>query len=391
MLGQKKAKSPAQTTTFNTVHVVAKHAKVVARRRRPLSRARIAERIGAIVRSYPVVAAFVLIGVAALLAALLVRWPSAMPWSAFVPLIVLGGLFLSPRWLVFLLVAIAGLLAYTGWVLEGDKQAFASSVVVSAVVAATMLWLAVSRARLGVQGTLGESMLVDLRDRLRAHGELPTLPDPWHAEVALESAYGESFSGDFVVANRSNTGDLLEVALVDVSGKGINAGTRALLLSGALGGLLGAMEPAEFLGAANSYLLRQDWGEGFATAIYVALELDTGQFTLGGAGHPPAVKFSAGSGLWQVLDSGNGPLLGVIEGATYPRSYGQLRRGDALLLYTDGVIETRTRDLTLGIDRMLGAAERLVSKGFTGGAARIGAAALAGESDDRAVVLIWRS
>jgi len=370
---------------------VAKHAKVVARRRRPLSRARISERIGAIVRSFPIIAAFALIGVAVLLAALLIRWPSAMPWSAFVPLIVLGGLFLSPRWLAFLLVAIAGLLAYTGWVLEGDKQAFASSVVVSAVVSATMLWLAVSRARLGVQGTLGESMLVDLRDRLRAHGELPTLPDPWHAEVALESAYGESFSGDFVVANRSNTGDLLEVALVDVSGKGINAGTRALLLSGAFGGLLGAMEPAEFLGAANSYLLRQDWGEGFATAIYVALELDTGQFMLGGAGHPPAVKFSAGSGLWQVLDSGNGPLLGVLEGATYPRSYGQLRRGDALLLYTDGVIETRTRDLTLGIDRMLGAAERLVSKGFTGGAARIGAAALAGESDDRAVVLIWRS
>ena len=341
------------------------------------------------VRSFPILAALVLILVAALLAAMLVRWPSAMPWSAFVPLMVLGGLFLPPRWLVVVLLAIGALLAYDGWLLEGDKTAFASSVVVSAVVAATMIWLAVSRARLGVQGTLGESMLVDLRDRLRAHGELPTLPEPWHAEVALESAYGESFSGDFVVANRSTTGDLLEVALVDVSGKGVNAGTRALLLSGAFGGLLGAMEPADFLRAANAYLLRQDWDEGFATAIYVALELDTGHFLLGGAGHPPAVKFSAGSGLWQVMDAENGPLLGVLEGAAFPRSYGQLRRGDALLLYTDGVIETRTRDLTVGIDRMLGAAERLVSRGFTGGASRICAAALAGETDDRAVVLIW--
>ena len=60
-----------------------------------------------------------------------------------------------------------------------------------------------------------------------------------------------------------------------------------------------------------------------------------------------------------------------------------------MLLYTDGVIETRGRDLTLGIDRMLGAAERMVSHGFTGGASRICAAALAGETDDRAVVLIW--
>ena len=79
-----------------------------------------------------------------------------------------------------------------------------------------------------------------------------------------------------------------------------------------------------------------------------------------------------------------------MEGGDYPRQIGRLDRGDALLLYTDGVIETRTRDLHVGIDRMLGEAERLVSRGFAGGAARICAAALAGETDDRAVVLIWR-
>jgi serine phosphatase RsbU (regulator of sigma subunit) len=80
-----------------------------------------------------------------------------------------------------------------------------------------------------------------------------------------------------------------------------------------------------------------------------------------------------------------------VEQVTFPRSSGRLRRGDALLLCTDGVIETRNRDLAVGIDRMLGAAERLVSKGFTGGASRICAASLAGQTDDRAVVLIWRS
>ena len=350
---------------------------------------RVSERISRIGGSFPFVAALVLVLVAVLLAVLIVRWPSVMPWTSFVPLMIIGGLFLPPRWLAVVLLAIAALLTYDGWLLWGDKSSFLGAVVIMAVVAAMMSWLSVSRARLGVQGTLGESMLVDLRDRLRAHGELPTLPEPWHAEVAVKSAYGESFSGDFVVATRSNTGHHLEVALVDVSGKGVNAGTRALLLSGALGGLLGAMEPADFLGAANSYLLRQDWGEGFATAIHVALELDTGRFVLSGAGHPPAVKFSAGSGLWQVLDQENGPLLGVLEGPAFPLAHGELRRGDALLLYTDGVIETRTRDLTVGIDRMLGAAERLVSHGFTGGASRICAAALAGETDDRAVVLIW--
>jgi hypothetical protein len=344
-----------------------------------------------LVRGYPSLATVVLILLAVLLASLIIRFPDAMPWTAFVPLVILAGLFLPPRWFAGVMLAIAALLGYAAWFLQGHKLIFPGSVIVTVLVAGLIAWLAVSRARLGVQGTLAESMLVDLRDRIHLHSGLPALPDPWHAEIDLESAYGEPFAGDFAVANLSNEGHLLEVVLVDVSGKGLSAGTQALLLSGAFGGLLGEVHSGGFLPAANSYLMRQDWDEGFATAIHVALELDTGRFSLGRAGHPPAVKFWAGSGQWQVLDAENGPLLGVTPDVGFPRSYGQLLRGDALLLYTDGVIETRTRDLTVGIDRMLGAAERLVPYGFTGGAARICAASLAGQTDDRAVVLIWRS
>jgi hypothetical protein len=373
----------------STVRTVTTRAQRFVPRR--LSKARrISGRISGIVRGFPIVAALVLILVAALVGAAIVRWPSVMPWTSFVPLVVLAGLFLPPRWFALVLLVTAGLLAFAAWLLSGNKPVFFGSVIVTVLVAAMISWFAVPRARLGVQGTLAESMLLDLRDRIRGHAGLPTLPEPWCAEVAVESAYGEPFSGDFVVANLSDAGDQLEIVLVDVSGKGLDAGTRALLLTGAFGSLLGAMDPARFLGAANSYLLRQDWNEGFATAIHVALDLGTGRFSLGRAGHPPAVKFWAGSGQWQVLDAGNGPLLGVLDHVTFPRSYGQLLRGDALLLYTDGVIETRTRDLTVGIDRMLGVAERLVPQGFTGGASRICAAALAGRADDRAVVLIWR-
>lgn len=342
------------------------------------------------VRLYPGFAALGLMVLAVLLEALMTGWPSLVPWSSFLPVVVLAGIFLPPRWFAVVLSVIAVLMGYEGWSRRGTQEDFVGAVIVTIVIAALMNSLAVSRARLGVQGTLGESMLVDLRDRIRGHAGLPELPEPWHAEVDVESAYGEPFSGDFAVANLSDAGDRLELVLVDVSGKGLSAGTQALLLSGAFGGLLGALDPEDFLGAANSYLFHQDWSEGFATAIHVALELESGQFSLGAAGHPPAVKFWAGAGLWQVLDAQNGPALGVTNGADFPRLYGRLDSGDALLLYTDGVIETRTRDLTVGIDRMLGAAERLVPWGFAGGAARICAASLAGQSDDRAVVLIWR-
>ena len=42
--------------------------------------------------------------------------------------------------------------------------------------------------------------------------------------------------------------------------------------------------------AANDYLLRQEWEEGFATAVHLSLDLATGRFEVRTAGHPPAVQ-----------------------------------------------------------------------------------------------------
>ena len=321
-------------------------------------------------------------------------WPR-LPFSVYAPFVVVGGLYLTP--VAFLVVGgtfIAEMAALTVKAAQipdsANRLPQVIALVALAIVIVIMSATSRSRARLGVQGSRGESMFVDLRDRLRAFGELPELPGGWHAETAVESAYGQSFSGDFVVATRSPDGRWFEVVLVDVSGKGVQAGTRSLLLSGALGGLLGEQEPNRFLTAANNYLLRQNWDEGFATAVHVSIDLATGDYTIGSAGHPPAVQFNNGSGRWEVLGEAAGPLLGVIDDATYIRSYRRLGRGDALVLYTDGVVESRFRDLTVGVDRMLGAAERLVRGGFAGGAKRLCASARAGETDDRAVVMIWR-
>jgi len=314
---------------------------------------------------------------------------TTVPFSLYAPLAVVAGLYLTPGAFravsaVFLVEMVVSSVARGFTVSQGLSLVAIGAVVL--IMAATSR----SRARLGVQGNRGESMFVDLRDRLRAFGELPALPGGWHAETAVESAYGQSFSGDFVVATRSPDGRWLEIVLVDVSGKGVQAGTRSLLLSGALGGLLGEQEPDRFLPAANNYLLRQSWDEGFATAVHVSIDLASGDYSIGSAGHPPAVQFVSGSGRWEVLGEAAGPLLGVIEGASYPRSRRRLGRRDALVLYTDGVVESRARDLTVGVDRMLGAAERLVSGGFAGGAKRLCESARAGETDDRAVVMVWR-
>ena len=315
------------------------------------------------------------------------HWPQWVPPASVVLVILLGGFTLSPRSLVLLLGVVAGELA---WLIghNGLASVRQGNLVIIAATALLVLLVARSRARLGVQGLRGESMLVDLRDRLRAQGELPELPPDWSTDVVLRPAGGASFSGDFLVAGQG-TDERLEIVLVDVSGKGVDAGTRALLLSGAFGGLLGATPSEEFLAAANAYLVRQGWDEGFATAVHVAIDLRTGEFLVASAGHPPAAQFTAGSGTWQLLDAA-GTALGIDPLGTYEPSRGNLGHGDALLLYTDGLVERPGRDITVGIDRLLGEAERLVPRGFRRGARRLLDALRAGEGDDRAVVMIWR-
>lgn len=75
-------------------------------------------------------------------------------------------------------------------------------------------------------------MLVGLRDRIGAHAMLAALPHLWRAEVDVGPAYGEAFAGDFAVANLSDTGDFFGVVIVDLSGKGLDAGTRRCFCRG---------------------------------------------------------------------------------------------------------------------------------------------------------------
>lgn len=311
------------------------------------------------------------------------------PWASLIGIAVFAGLFLAPRYLLIADIALVAVILMARFTFDNTKPAFTGALVVLLATIVLMFWVARSRARIGTQGIGGDTILVDLRDRLRQMGELPQLPAGWSAESAVHSAYGDSFSGDFIVASMNTQGQRLEVALVDVSGKGTKAGTRSLLLSGAFGGLLSAVPPEQFLACANSFLNRQQWREGFATAVHVAIDLDTGAYSVGSAGHPPALHLCASSGGWEMVSTG-GPPLGIVDDFAYRRAQGVLAPGDALMLYTDGVIEAKEADIDDGIDRLLGQAEQSRANGFAGLANHACTVARAGVSDDRAAVVIWR-
>ncbi|WP_084961222.1 PP2C family protein-serine/threonine phosphatase [Thermoactinospora rubra] len=311
-----------------------------------------------------------------------------MEWfspSLLILVILVGGLQLRLRSLAKLLTAVAVALGYVA-VVRGWQALGAGLLATTGFTAVLAALMARTRGKLGMQGLRGDAMLLELRDRLKRQSELPPLPKDWGGKVVLKQAGGSSFGGDFVVSLRD--GDRLEIALVDVSGKGADAGTRALLLSGTFGGLLGSA--TDFLAACNAYLHRQKADEGFVTAVHVRLDLATGAYEITSAGHPPVVKFDAGSGSWQIA-SAKGVVLGVVPDLQCEPDSGVLRRGDALLLYTDGLIEQPGRDIDAGLDRLLGEAERLLPAGFRDGArALVNAMSTGTADDDCALVLIWR-
>jgi hypothetical protein len=321
------------------------------------------------------------------LAALGTSQTRTWPVSAQLVPIVLGSLVLSIRQLWVLTIVDLAAAVFVVSQTAVDFRRIAGLCAVAACVALVLLG-AHGRRRLGVESAQSSSMLIDLRDRLVSQSRLPALPPGWRAEAVMKSAGGASFAGDFVVAARTHDGAVLEVVVADVSGKGLEAGTRSLMLSSAFGGLLGSLPPDDLLPAANEYLLRQGWLEEFVTAAHLSVDLATGAFEVRTAGHPPAVQFMAGSGRWTVHWT-DGPILGLLPAAAYVPYTGELKEGDALLIYTDGLVETPTRDLQSGIDKLVGEAERLVPEGFRSGVDRL-FSQVESDSDDRALVMLVR-
>jgi hypothetical protein len=319
----------------------------------------------------------------------LVNYP-VFPALTFVIPLLLGSITLRFQPMLVLVGVIVVLVAITVWVQyerDGITTSRVSSLVMMAMVAGIQLWEA-RRRRSGLPGPLGEAMLVDLRDRLQAQGKVPPLPEGWYSESAMLTAGGVHFSGDFMVANLSADEVELEMILVDVCGKGVAAGTQSLQLAGALGGLIGALPPQALFAAANDYLLRQNWEEGFATAVHVSVDLRTGSYGIISAGHPPVLHWRPAAGEWAV-DEARGTALGIMRHPLFTQTHGRLESGETLLFYTDGVIESREQGVEEGLDWLRSAASRAFRPGVEGAAGRI-LGRVKAKDDDRAVLLLAR-
>jgi serine/threonine-protein kinase RsbW len=97
-----------------------------------------------------------------------------------------------------------------------------------------------------------------------------------------------------------------------------------------------------------------------ATALFARLDPATGDLRIASAGHLPPLLVHRGHAEFLPVTSGR--LLGAPPGPA-PEWIGRLPRGATLVLFTDGLLESRTADIDEGLDRLLAVAPEAAGEG----------------------------
>ncbi len=181
---------------------------------------------------------------------------------------------------------------------------------------------------------------------------LPTTV-PWleFAAAYIGAMQWQETSGDFYDVFPVTDG--WAIAIGDVCGKGQDAAAMTAAARHSIRALSHVHDaPADVLTAANQVLLAGDYGERFVTASLAFLRQRGRrvQVRLGGCGHPgPAVVRA--DGRVEILEA-DGMPLGLFDGSEASHTDVELRAGDLLFFYTDGVTEARSADLAFLEDRL---------------------------------------
>ena len=174
---------------------------------------------------------------------------------------------------------------------------------------------------------------VDVRHRYLPGSKLIEVGGDWYESIALPGA---------------------RVALVvgDVAGHGVRAAVTMGRLRTAIHTLARLeLPPAESLQQLDE--LMHTLGERephFATCAYAVFDAVSGNLEVAVAGHlPPLLVHPDGSN--EYLDVTPAPPLGIGEGPIESRQF-TIEDGSLFLLYTDGLVENRHRDIDDGLDRL---------------------------------------
>ncbi len=177
------------------------------------------------------------------------------------------------------------------------------------------------------------------------------------ASIYLPAFEGQEIGGDFYDVFTTMDGRTA-ILIGDVSGKGIDAASFAAAARNTIRAFTyDSPCCGEAMTHANAVLCAQQTGRDvrFATAFLLVLDPKTGHISYSAAGHPPAVIRRA-DGSIEFLVSKHMPV-GIMN-YEYDDQESHLSPGDKIVLYTDGISESRQASVLFGLEGI----ERVLSE-----------------------------
>ncbi|MBA2952473.1 SpoIIE family protein phosphatase [Nocardioides sp. MAH-18] len=169
----------------------------------------------------------------------------------------------------------------------------------------------------------------------------------------------EHVGGDWYDAVAAGPGDLLLV-VGDVMGRGVRAATTMIPVRAGIRGLMTVESAPHALLAAADEMVSRDAPDDFVTVVVARLSASAGTLELCSAGHVPVVVVSP-DGSTSLVGSGTGTPLGITSPSAREIERIPLPPGSVVVLVTDGVVESRERDIEEGIDRLRARVAELAS------------------------------
>jgi sigma-B regulation protein RsbU (phosphoserine phosphatase) len=161
--------------------------------------------------------------------------------------------------------------------------------------------------------------------------------------------FGRATSGgDVHYVSVCSKGQVSRIALADVAGHGASARGVAGRLRRVLQQHSDNWDQSALMRELNEAFQRDAQGVQFATAVVLGFYFGTGELLFTNAGHLPLLWHHAETGVWDWLEDRTpyakdvaGLPLGLISGTAYAQTAVEFGPGDLLLLYTDGITESR--------------------------------------------------
>lgn len=164
---------------------------------------------------------------------------------------------------------------------------------------------------------------------------LPEIPGLTFATLYVPQ---DKVGGDLYDIRRN--GDSLEIFVVDVSGHGVSSAFLAAIFRVSMESA-DRSNPAAFLSSMNEIFFDRSFTGFFLTAFYGVLDLRSLTLRFARAGHPHPLLVRNG----QVQEvAGKGGMMGIMRQLVLEDATLQLRKGDRLMVYTDGIPEYQTSD-----------------------------------------------